>query len=89
MGLINCYADAESGRGSPPGEVEEVFPQYYLFFRITNCERIAGGQWKVTQELGGSGTGCCRHVLFIFYIVDIVIIMHYHGERKNLSNIQE
>jgi len=23
----------------------------------TNCERVAGGQWKVEQELGGSGTG--------------------------------
>jgi len=25
--------------------------------RIIDCERLAGGQWKVKQELGGSGTG--------------------------------
>ena len=28
-----------------------------VFSRIVNCERLAGGQWRVTQMLGGSGTG--------------------------------
>ena len=28
-----------------------------VFSRIVNCERLAGGQWRVIQELGGSGTG--------------------------------
>ena len=36
--------------------------------RITDCERLARGQWKVKQELGGSGTGCII-TSYIIYIM--------------------
>ena len=45
-----------------------------------SCERLAGGQWKVKQELGGSGTG-----YILFNIVDI--FHHYASDgEKTFQN---
>ena len=35
----------------------KTFLMAVVFSRIVNCEPLAGGQWRVIQELGGSGTG--------------------------------
>ena len=50
-----------------------------VFSRIVNCERLAGGQWRVTQKLGGSGTGR----LHCWYRKDEIRILFFH--RFNLS----
>ena len=58
-----------------------------LFFRIVDCERVAGGQWKVKQELGGSGTGYNIITSCLTFYIKLIAsknVVNYSGIRQTM-----